>query len=78
MESLFDSYLYVIDPRSSDPIPYGDYDDDEVDTGGDASVTKYLEQGVSYLLIVSRFDNSRDFADLDTGDDVLVKIHKNG
>lgn len=78
MESLFDSYLYVIDPRSPDSIPYGDYDDDEVDTGGDASVTKYLEQGVSYLLIVSRFDNSRDFADLDTGDDVLVKIHKNG
>ena len=78
LESLFDSYLYVIDPRSPDSIPYGDYDDDEVDTGGDASVTKYLEQGVSYLLIVSRFDNSRDFADLDTGDDVLVKIHKNG
>ncbi len=40
----FDSYLYVIDPRSSDPTPYGDYDDDEADTG----------------------------------DDVLVKIHKNG
>lgn len=75
-ESEFDAYLYVIDPRSASLITFLDYNDDGVENNGDAKVTKYLEEGVSYLIILARFDNAAEFTDYDKGDDIVLKVNK--
>ncbi len=76
LESIFDNYLYVIDPRSSNKIVSDvDYNDDG---GGNlqAKITRKLEKGVPYLIIYSQWNLSASFTNYDEGDDVIVKINK--
>lgn len=54
--SEVDTYLYVIDPRSSDLIAFGtDYDDDS-GSGTDPLLTRTLEAGIPYLVIYSGYN----------------------
>lgn len=50
-----DTYMYIIDPRSSSILSYSDYDDDDGE-GNNALITKNLEAGVPYLIIYSAFN----------------------
>ena len=76
MESQFDNYLYVLDPRSSDSIVYGlDHsDDDGVDLN--ASITRELDKGVPYLIIYSHYNLASGFTDYDEGDNLTLRIEK--
>ena len=56
LSSDFDTYIYVIDPRSSEAvIRNGDYNDDDGE-GQNPLLTKRLEAGVPYYIIVSAFN----------------------
>lgn len=77
LESVFDNYLYVIDPRSSNAIvPNVDYNDDG-GGNGQAKITRTLEKNVPYLIIYSQWNLSASFTNLDEGDDLRVRISKN-
>lgn len=77
LESVFDNYLYVIDPRSSEKIVSNvDYNDDG-GGNGQAKITRTLEKNVPYLIIYSQWNLSASFTNLDEGDDLRVKISKN-
>ena len=77
LESVFDNYLYVIDPRSSEKIVSNvDYNDDG-GGNGQAKITRTLEKNVPYLIIYSQWNLSAPFTNLDEGDDLRVKISKN-
>ena len=74
---MFDNYLYVIDPRSSEKIVSNvDYNDDG-GGNGQAKITRTLEKNVPYLIIYSQWNLSAPFTNLDEGDDLRVKISKN-
>lgn len=76
LESEFDNYLYVFDPRSSELMKPGiDYNDDS--NGHNASITRDLEAGVPYLIITCQYDPSSAFENLDEGDDLILRISKN-
>lgn len=76
LESEFDNFLYVIDPRSYELIRSGiDYNDDS--NGLNASITRNLEAGVPYLIITCQYDPSLAFENLDKGDDLILRIRKN-
>lgn len=76
-EALFDSYLYVIDPRlASSLIANIDYNDDISSNNRNARVTKKLDANVSYLIIYTKYNPSTEFTDLDKGDDLVLKIRK--
>ncbi len=76
LESEFDNYLYVFDPRSSELMKPGiDYNDDS--NGYNASITRNLEAGVPYLIITCQYDPSSAFENLDEGDDLILRISKN-
>ena len=48
--------MYVIDPRSADPLVQGtDYDDDNP-YGHDPIITRELSAGIPYLVIYSGYD----------------------
>lgn len=76
LESEFDNYLYVIDPRSSELIKLEiDYNDDF--NGSNASITRNLEAGIPYLIITCQYNPSSAFENLDKGDDLILRISKN-
>lgn len=76
LESEFDNYLYVIDPRSSELIKSGiDYNDDF--NGLNASITRNLDVGIPYLIITCQYNPSSEFENLDKGDDLILRINKN-
>ena len=61
-ETSFDSYLYVIDPRSADPISsngnaHSTYNDDGAGNF-DAEITKKLDANIPYLIIISAYNPS--------------------
>ncbi|MBQ8625412.1 MAG: hypothetical protein IJ419_04475 [Agathobacter sp.] len=71
--SEFDTYLYVIDPRSSSSlIRYTDYDDDSGE-GLNAKLTRTLDAGVPYLVIYSGYNIENENH---TGT-LVLKISKN-
>lgn len=76
LTSVFDNYLYVIDPRSSKSMfDYGAYEyDDNGGPGYNARLWKHLDQGVPYLIVFCQYDPSRSFTNLDEGDDLEIKI----
>ena len=74
LETEFDSYLYVIDPRSSSVLVEGtDYDDDGC-SEYDGYIWRELTVNVPYLIVFSHYDLSYVFEDLDEGDNVRVRI----
>jgi len=50
-----DTYMYIIDPRNSNAITSGDYDDDSGE-GMNPKITKYLTANVPYLIIYSSYN----------------------
>ena len=73
IESEFDTYVYVIDPRSSSAIVYNvNYNDD---SGEDMNplLTTYLTADVPYLIIYSAFNPSS----LSETTDLTLHITKN-
>lgn len=76
-EALFDSYLYVIDPRlASSLIANIDYNDDISSSNRNAKITKKLDANVPYLIIYTKYNPSTEFTDFDKGDDLILKIRK--
>ncbi len=58
INSSLDTYIYVIDPRSAEPvIRNGDFNDDDGE-GQNPLLTKRLEAGVPYYIIVSTYNPS--------------------
>lgn len=81
LESIFDTYLYIIDPRSTAMLIENiDYNDDHYVNNVqnlNARLMKNLEAGIPYLIIYSAYNPSRALENLDEGDDILLKINKN-
>lgn len=76
LTSEFDNYLYVIDPRSYDPIsPNADYNNDS--SGTNASLTKSLSAGIKYYIVFSQFNPSHAMDNLDEYDNCYVHIYLN-
>ena len=75
LDSIFDSYLYVIDPRSTAPIQENvDYNDNGIGLNG--MITKELEADVPYFIIYGQKDPSLDLPDVDDGYKISVNINK--
>ena len=76
LSSIFDNYLYVIDPTSNTLNQYGvDYDDDS-GSGTNASITRYMSSSHSYLIIYVQYNPSSNFTNLDDGDDITVHFER--
>lgn len=77
LESVFDNYVYLIDPRSNALLVYDvDYNDDGGE-GLNAKLSMYLNADNPYLIIYSAYNPSAAFDNYDEGDDLAVKISKN-
>jgi len=58
IESDIDTYMYVIDPRSSELLILGaDYDDDSGEAANPL-LTKTLSSGIKYLIVYSAWNPS--------------------
>ena len=76
LESVFDNYLYVIDPTTSSAnVNDIDYNDDGA---GDynALITRDLVAGRRYFIVYCQYNCSTSFTNLDEGDDLILKISK--
>lgn len=71
IESDFDTYIYVIDPRSTDLLAEDENYNDDGD-GLDASLTIKLSANVQYLVIYSAYDPNS----LSESKDLTLKIRK--
>ena len=83
LDSIFDNYLYIIDPRSSSILVRDtDYNDDafldEDEEDLNASITRNLQNSIPYLMIYSPYDPSQPFYNLEEGDDLQLICNKNG
>lgn len=56
IESEFDTYIYVIDPRSSSAIVYNVNYNDDSGEGMNPLLTTYLDENVPYLVIYSAYN----------------------
>ena len=74
LNSLFDNYLYVFDPASSSLGVSGIDFDDNNGGGTNASITRSLTAGHTYLIVFSQTNPNSQFTDLDTGDDISITI----
>lgn len=76
LTSVFDNYLYVIDPRSSKSMfDYGVYEyNDNGGSGYNARLRKHLDQGVPYLIVFCQQNPADSFTNLNEGDDLEIKI----
>lgn len=75
LESTFDNYLYIMDPRvPTQNLSNYNYNDDT--NGRNASITRYFEKGIQYLVLYSQYNPSRPFDNLDEGDDITVYFKK--
>ena len=76
LESEFDNYLYVIDPRDSNFLEEGvGFVDDVMNTN--ASITRNFQEGITYLIIYCPYNPADGFSDLDSGDDLILTVQKN-
>ena len=57
-QSDLDTYIYVVDPRSTGPLSQKDYNDDYSDDDCDAGVIKELQANVPYYIVYSLFNPS--------------------
>jgi hypothetical protein len=74
LESSYDNYLYLFDPRSNDPMVRNvDFNDDS--SGTNASLTKSVTAGIKYFLVYSQYNPDRAFVNGDTL--IRVKFQKN-
>ncbi len=77
LDSTFDNYLYVIDPRSSNSLVYDvDYNDDGGE-GLNARLTKSLEANVTYYIICSKYNPSISFSSSDSSVIALTVCENN-
>ncbi|MCH5172533.1 MAG: hypothetical protein J1F31_06880 [Erysipelotrichales bacterium] len=76
LECVFDSYLYVLDPRSPDSILLNNESDDDSGTNFASKLIKDLNQGIPYLIIYSQYNITSEFINLDEGDDCKVMFRK--
>ena len=67
IETLFDSYLYVVNIIYNDKI---------LINNRNAIITKKLDANVPYLIIYTKYNPSTEFTDFDKGDDLVLKIRK--
>ena len=76
LTSVFDNYLYVIDPRSGKSMfDYGTYEyADNGGSGKNARLHKHLDQGVPYLIVFCQNNPAKPFTNLDEGDNLEIKI----
>ena len=76
LDSEFDNYLYVIDPSSNNLLSFNvDYNDDS-NGSTNASLTKNLETNKTYLIVFCQYNPSHIFSNLDSGDDIILRINK--
>lgn len=76
LESEFDNFLYVIDPRSTDEIiEDSDYNDDCNDTN--AQLTKTLTAGIRYLIVFSQYNPVIEMKNFDEYDNCYIRISLN-
>lgn len=76
LSSVFDNYLYIMDPTSNTLNQYGlDYDDDSGD-GTNASITRYMSSSHPYLIVYSQYNPANSFANLDEGDDLTIHFER--
>jgi hypothetical protein len=66
LNSTFDNYIYVIDPRSTATVVSNvDYNDDG-GSGLNARLSKTLDANVTYLIICSKYNPSTSFSNSDS------------
>jgi hypothetical protein len=75
--SVFDSYLYLLDPRNPFEWEKGrEYDDDSGDDLN-SKITRDLSSDVTYLTIYSEFNPATAPHDLDEGDNLTISFKRN-
>ena len=75
LESTFDNYIYVIDPRSNDVLNNNvDYNDDG-GVGSNAKLTKELDPYVPYLIIYTQYNPSNALNS--TNSSIKLSINQN-
>lgn len=75
LTSEFDNYLYVIDPSSSELNKNNVHQNDDFD-GRNAGLEGYYSNDITYFIVFAQYNPSNDFANLDTGDDITIRINK--
>ena len=76
LESEFDNYLYVINPTSYNALVQNvDYNDDS-NNSTNASLTKYFDTNITYLIVFCQYNPSHIFSNLDSGDDIILRINR--
>ncbi len=75
LTSEFDNYLYVIDPSSSELNKNNVHQNDDFD-GRNAGLEGYYSKDITYFIVFAQYNPSNDFANLDTGDDITIRINK--
>lgn len=73
MESLFENYICIFDPDSSSMS----VSSEDADAGGmndNAHISKYLLANKQYLVFFSQYYPNATFSNLDTGNDVTIRI----
>ena len=76
LESEFDNFLYLIDPTSSFSNQVNiDYNDDYNGTTN-ATIHRELSSTITYLIVYCHFNPGAGYENLDSGDDVFLKINK--
>lgn len=78
LTSEFDNYLYVVDPRSAELNVYDVHENDDFDDDVDlnAGIVGYYEKDITYFVVLSQFNPSNNFTNLDSGDDLIFKFNK--
>ena len=73
LQSTFDNYIYIIDPRSNEILVENiNYNDNA--SGLNASLTIRLNGNVPYLIVFGAKDPSAPFTNFDEGDDLVLKV----
>jgi len=76
LSSVFDNYLYLIDPTSNSLNQQSiDFDDDS-GNGANASITRFLSSSHDYLIVYVQFDPSTNFVNLNEGDDLTIHFER--
>ena len=71
LDSTFDNYLYVIDPRSSEILVNNVDCNDDGGSGFNAKLTVNLETGVDYLIICAKYNPG---ASLNSADSNIIRL----
>lgn len=77
LTSVYDNYLYVLDPRSGEAMQFGVEYDDDSGVGNNASLTTYFSNEVTYLIVFCQYNPSTPFINLNEGDDCTITFGLN-